>query len=233
MLTILAIVVHYLFFQNKERITVDLSSQEPSETLQPTIIPETGINLLQERKNGYSFQPGQQNSFEKKLENKEGREKHINGAPKIAALLVSHQPDQTSKEGKPYEPIDVSSRVENLSDSEDYQTYNENNLKVIEATACSEILNRIPQGSGDSFEWSMDRIYVWSRIKCERPPSSIRHIYYFKGEKVNDISLKIRSPNWRTWSYKTLLSKRYIGPWRVDITSVDGKLLQTIEFEIR
>ena len=101
-----------------------------------------------------------------------------------------------------------------------------------EAGACSSIDNRIPQGFGDYFEWSTDRIFVWTRINCERPPSSIRHIYYFKGETVNDIVLTVRSSHWRTWSYKTLSNKYYIGPWRVDITSVDGNLLQSVYFEI-
>ena len=49
---------------------------------------------------------------------------------------------------------------------------------------------------------------------------------------LNDISLNIRSFHWRTWSYKTLSNKRYIGPWRVDIASNDGKLLQSINFEV-
>jgi len=232
-LTILIVGVYYLFFQNQKKATVDESLQEPSKTILPTNISKTDTNLLQERQNGYSFQSRKQNGFEKKLENKESGEKNDNGISKIPAPLESHQPEQISEEVEPYTPIHESSRVKELSDSENYQTHFENNLKVIEATACSEIKNRIPQGSGDSFEWSMDRIYIWSSIKCERPPSSIRHIYYFNGEKVNDILLKIRSSHWRTWSYKRLLNKRYIGSWRVDIASVDGKLLESIKFEIR
>ena len=232
-LMILTIGVYYSFFQNQKKATIDKSLREPNKTIQPTIISKIDTNLTSERQNGNSFQSRKQNGFEKKLENKESRVKHDNGISQIPAPLESHRPEQTSKEGEPYAPIYESSRAKDLPDSENYQTHFENNLKVIEATVCSEIKNRIPQGSGDSFEWSMDRIYIWSRIKCERPPSSIRHIYYFRGEKVNDILLKIRSSDWRTWSYKTLLNKRYIGPWRVDITSVDGKLLQRIKFEIR
>ena len=151
----------------------------------------------------------------------------------MPAPLLSHQPEQNSKDAVPYPPINASSRLKDFPDSENDQTHFENKLKVIEATVCSNIKNRIPQGFGDSFEWSTERIYIWTRIKCERPPSSIKHTYYFKGQKVNDILLKIRTSDWRTWSYKSLLSKHYIGPWRVDITSVDGKLLQSIEFEIR
>ena len=106
------------------------------------------------------------------------------------------------------------------------------NLRVIRAVAASDVINKNPAGLGDSFQWSMEKVYIWTMIECEQPPSSIRHTYYFKGQKVNDVVLKIKSPQWRTWSYKTLLEKRYIGQWRVDITSDEGKLLQSVFFEV-
>ena len=107
-----------------------------------------------------------------------------------------------------------------------------NNLQVIRAVAAGDILNKDPADLLDTFHWSMEKVYIWSMIECQQPPSSIRHTYYFKGQKVNDIVLKIKSPRWRTWSYKTLLDKRWIGQWRVDITSDEGKLLQSVFFEV-
>lgn len=108
----------------------------------------------------------------------------------------------------------------------------EKNIEVLKAAVCTDVKDRIPCGENDSFQWSMDRICIWNLIKCESHLSSIRHIYYFKGQKVSDIVLDIRSPLWRTWSHKALLDKRFIGPWRVDITSADGKLLQRVHFEV-
>jgi len=106
------------------------------------------------------------------------------------------------------------------------------NMRVIRAVAASDVINKNPAGLGKSFHWSMEKVYIWTMIKCEQPPSSIRHTYYFKGQKINDIVLKIKSPQWRTWSYKTILDKRYIGQWKVDITSDEGKLLQSVFFEV-
>ena len=108
----------------------------------------------------------------------------------------------------------------------------ENNIEVLKAVVCADVKDKKPSGENDSFQWSMDRIYIWNLIKCDRHLSSIRHIYYFKGKQISDIVLDIKSTPWRTWSYKTLLDKRFIGPWRVDITSVDGKLLQRVHFEV-
>jgi hypothetical protein len=107
-----------------------------------------------------------------------------------------------------------------------------NNMRIIRAVASSDVINKNPADPSDTFQWSMEKVYIWTMIECDRPPSLIRHTYYFKGQKVNDIVLEVKSPQWRTWSYKTLLDKRWIGQWRVDITSAEGKLLQSVVFEV-
>ncbi len=112
------------------------------------------------------------------------------------------------------------------------QTQMLNDMRIIRAVAASDVINKNPAGPTDSFQWSTEKVYIWTMIECDRPPSSIRHIYYFKGQKANDVELKVKSPQWRTWSYKTLLDKRYIGQWRVDITSNEGNILQSVFFEV-
>jgi cytoskeletal protein RodZ len=114
----------------------------------------------------------------------------------------------------------------------DAQSQAVNNMRVIRAVAAGDVINKNPAELGDPFQWSMEKVYIWTMIECEQPPSSIRHTYYFKGQKVNDVVLEIKSSQWRTWSYKNLLNKRYIGQWRVDITSEEGKLLQSVFFEV-
>jgi len=110
--------------------------------------------------------------------------------------------------------------------------HHEKILEVLEAAVCTDVKDRKPFGKADSFRWSTDRVYIWNLIECESHLSSIRHIYYFNGQKVSDIVLDVRSPSWRTWSYKELSDKRFIGPWRVDIISVEGELLQSVKFEV-
>ena len=112
------------------------------------------------------------------------------------------------------------------------QLQSANNMRVTRAVASSEVTNKNPTGLSDSFQWSTEKVYIWTMIECDQPPSSIRHVYYFKGQKANDVVLKVKSPQWRTWSYKTLLDKRYIGSWRVDITSDEGVVLQSVFFEV-
>lgn len=105
-------------------------------------------------------------------------------------------------------------------------------IKVLKTAVCTEVKDKNPFGKVYSVQWSTDRVYVWNLTECETGHSSIRHIYYFEGKRVSDIALDIRSPRWRTWSFKALSDKRFIGTWRVDITSADGKLLESVQFEV-
>lgn len=109
----------------------------------------------------------------------------------------------------------------------------EGNTEILKAAVCADVKDRVPRGESDIFPWSMAKIYIWNLIKCGSPHASVRHIYYFKGKEISNVLLNIKSSLWRTWSCKTLLDKRFIGPWRVDITSEDGGLLQRLYFEIR
>jgi cytoskeletal protein RodZ len=232
LLTLLVSGAYYSFFRNQNNAEDDKRLNEPNHTINSTLTSKMESNIPPKRQAGNSFHSMNNNDSNVKLENREIEKKHDNDIPHKPIALESRRSEQKSKDDELYPPIDELSKVKGPPGPETDQPKSENTLKVIEVSACRNIKNRIPQGFGDAFKWSIERIYVWTRIQCENPPTSIRHIYYFKGEKVNDIILNIRSSHWRTWSYKTLANKRYIGPWRVDIASVGGKVLESINFEI-
>jgi transcriptional regulator with XRE-family HTH domain len=105
-------------------------------------------------------------------------------------------------------------------------------LRVLKAAVCSAVENHMPVGVDRFFPLSAGKIYVWTEIEATQVPSKIRHIYYFGGKKISDVSLDVRSPRWRTWSYKTIAEPRYLGEWRVEIATADGKILRQLYFEI-
>ena len=105
-------------------------------------------------------------------------------------------------------------------------------LRVLKAAICSAVENHSPVGVDRSFPLSAGKIYVWTEIEARQVPSKIRHIYYFGGEKISDVSLDVRSTRWRTWSYKTIANPRYRGEWRVEIATADGDILRQLYFEI-
>ncbi|MGA6927135.1 MAG: DUF2914 domain-containing protein [Desulfosarcina sp.] len=107
------------------------------------------------------------------------------------------------------------------------------NLNVLKASVCSNVKNRMPTGVDTIFPSSVGRIYVWNQIEAKRFPSKIRHVYYFNDNRIDSITLDVRSHNWRTWSAKSIPSHRSQGQWRVDITSAEGEVLQRLYFEIK
>jgi len=123
--------------------------------------------------------------------------------------------------------------TEAVRQNEQIQPNTEIGIKVIKAVAAGGIQNKNAIDTGKSFQWSKGKVYIWSRIACTNPPSSIKHIYFFKEQKVSEVSLEVKSHQWRTWSYKTISDKRYIGQWRVDITTAEDKVLKTIRFEVK
>ena len=231
-IVISALGVYYPFFWNQKKDAADRRIQSPAETTQTNMTSKIETNFTPEVPKDNFFAAGKQGGIEKNAENREGLKKYDAATPQRPAPEESRRPEKIPTEAELYPPVYESFLVKDSLDSESYQTSLDSSLEVVQASTCSEIIDRIPQGCGEAFDWSTDRVYIWNRVKCENPPSAIRHIYYFKGEKVHDILLNINSFQWRTWSYKTLSDELYIGPWRVDITSVDGQLLKSIEFEI-
>jgi hypothetical protein len=106
-------------------------------------------------------------------------------------------------------------------------------LKVSKAAVCRAIENRMPAGVDQSFTTSDGKIYVWTNIEAKQVPLKIRHIYYFGGKKISDVSLDVRSSNWRTWSSKTIDNRRYRGEWRVDIATSKGEVLRRLYYEVK
>jgi len=123
-------------------------------------------------------------------------------------------------------------KTDSLSQEVQIQPNAEDGIKVVKAVAGGGIQERDPIDTGNAFQWSNGKVYIWSMIDCTNPPSSIKHIYYFNDQKVSEVSLDVKANKWRTWSYKTISDKRYIGQWRVDITSAEGTVLKIIQFEV-
>lgn len=106
------------------------------------------------------------------------------------------------------------------------------NVKVLKASVCAGIKGKMPDGVANVFKNSVKRVYVWNQVETSVVPNQIRHIYYFNGQAVSNVVLDVGSANWRTWSYVTTSGDRHRGDWRVDITSIDGKMLRRLYFEI-
>jgi hypothetical protein len=105
-------------------------------------------------------------------------------------------------------------------------------LMLYKASICTAIEDRMPAGVGERFAWTTPRIFVWSLLSANVPPVKVHHRYFFEDELVSDVTLKVGSSYWRTWSFHTLSGQLHIGAWHVDITTEDGRVLRRLHFAI-
>ncbi len=107
-------------------------------------------------------------------------------------------------------------------------------ITVSMATICSNVKDRRPVDNKMEFPLSVDRVYVWSQVESKEYPTTIHHVYYHENELINQVELPVRSPIWRTWSFKFIDKDSYRGHWHVDITTADNaQLLRRLYFEIK
>ena len=103
-------------------------------------------------------------------------------------------------------------------------------IEVAESTMCLDVQDRQPVGPGESFPADVGKVWCWSKTK-DGQDTTIRHIYYYNGEQKAVVNLAIRSPLFRTYSSKLILSS-WTGPWRVDIVDTDGNVMKSLNFTV-
>ncbi|HTN44044.1 MAG TPA: DUF2914 domain-containing protein [Nitrospiria bacterium] len=105
-------------------------------------------------------------------------------------------------------------------------------ITVEEAMIASRVENLTPVSPDVAFDASVGKLYCFTRIKSDRPPTLIKHLWFQGDRMVMEVTLPIKSASWRTYSTKTILPSA-TGPWKVDVTSEDGTVLKTLTFTIR
>lgn len=105
-------------------------------------------------------------------------------------------------------------------------------ISVEDAVIAPRVENLVPIDPDVLFDSSVGKLYCFTRIKTDHPPTIVKHLWFQGDRMVMEITLPVKSPNWRTYSSKTILPSS-TGDWKVDITSEDGTILKTLAFTIR
>ncbi len=123
---------------------------------------------------------------------------------------------------KPAEPVEVKT-----------ETIKEPGLDlVIEgAQVGTGVEERVIVGESTSFSSSVEKVYCLSFVKGADTVTTINHVWYYKDKEMVSVSLDVKSPAFRTWSYKTILPE-WVGSWRVEIVDDEGEVLKIVGFEI-
>lgn len=129
------------------------------------------------------------------------------------------------------EPLPQSTEEEKRAQAFSEDVPGRANPTVIRRSAIAlGVENREPRDVSEHVSVRQGRVYCWVHvINGQGGKITVRWIR--KGRKFWETHLPIGSNNWRTWAYITL-RPGMIGPAQADIVNEDGRLLQTLSFEI-
>ena len=100
------------------------------------------------------------------------------------------------------------------------------------AVLCEKVLNSTkPVNESVVFSSSIGRVDCFTYFDPVYEDTLIYHKYYFNDKLSSKFALKLSPPRYATQS-NIQLRESDKGPWRVEITDADGKILATIRFSI-
>ena len=105
-------------------------------------------------------------------------------------------------------------------------------LEVAAAAICTKVVGLEPVGPGTSFAATVGKLYCLTKVTGAQSPTQITHVWYFDGTERARVDLAVNSVSWRTYSSKIIRSHE-MGAWNVDVLDSNGKVLKTLEFEVR
>jgi hypothetical protein len=79
---------------------------------------------------------------------------------------------------------------------------------------------------------SVKALYCFTKIDSSIDgETSVKHVWYYAGEKVGEYILPVKGKTWRTYS-KKFIARGESGPWRVDVLNSSGDILKSVDFKI-
>ena len=112
------------------------------------------------------------------------------------------------------------------------QSQETSQLEVTAAAMCKNVVDLEPVDSGTSFPVSLGMLYCFTKVTAAQSPTQITHVWYFDGTERARVGLAVHSVSWRTYSSK-IIQPHEMGAWSVDVLDSNGKVLRTLEFEVK
>ncbi len=99
------------------------------------------------------------------------------------------------------------------------------------AVMCESIKEYEPQNPAIVFPISLGRVYSFSSFNQVPDKMFIYHKWFQRDRLVSKKRLTLKPPKWSTFSSMQLRMEDR-GPWRVEITDKNGKILSALRFSI-
>ncbi|MEJ5366478.1 MAG: DUF2914 domain-containing protein [Desulfosoma sp.] len=104
-------------------------------------------------------------------------------------------------------------------------------LALTRAGICESVENLNPVNTAAVFSVTQGQIYCFTDFGTVRSQTVVYHRWYHRDTLTTQIRLKIYPPRWATYS---MLKLREVdkGPWKVEITDAEGRVLSVLRFSI-
>ena len=104
-------------------------------------------------------------------------------------------------------------------------------LILTSAVMCEDVQDRQPLNEGVVFSIGIGRVCCYTTFEAVPDKTYITHNWYNRDNLSTKIKLPIQPPRWTTYS-AIQLRESDKGPWRVEITDSDGRMLQILRFSV-
>jgi hypothetical protein len=104
-------------------------------------------------------------------------------------------------------------------------------LTLDQAVMCEEIFESAPRNQTVVFSVAKERAVCFTSFETVPEKTFIYHNWYYRDIPSARRRLLVRPPRWSTYS-SIQIRKTDVGPWRVEITDAQGKILHVLRFSI-
>ena len=104
-------------------------------------------------------------------------------------------------------------------------------LRVAKAVMCEGIREQNPKNEAIVFSVSAKRVYCFTDFDPVPKNTFIFHNWFYRDKLKKQNKLTAKSPRWATFS-RIQVQGADKGPWRVEITDKEGKILNILRFSI-
>lgn len=117
------------------------------------------------------------------------------------------------------------------SDTGDKNDTSGGDIVLVQAVMCEDILDQLPQNTTTVFSIEHRMAICFTAFDPVPQKTVIYHHWFHRDRPSAKIKLVLKPPRWSTYS-SIQFREEDIGPWRVEITDSQGKVLHVLRFSI-
>lgn len=104
-------------------------------------------------------------------------------------------------------------------------------LTLVEAIVCEQVENLAPKNPAVVFPLELGEVACFTAFDPVPQETVIYHQWFFRDLPSARVRLRVKPPRWSSFS-RIQLRPGDAGPWRVEVTDADGKILAQQRFSV-